>query len=588
MSTLPVTSSPAHAWMRALELTSLIPKQRHRTLPVAIEQMAEIRGEAPALLSDRASMTYVQLAQRIRKYARWAIAQDLGKGDVVCLLAENQPEYLACWLGLVSSGVVVSLLNTSLAGTSLAHSIRIVSPKMILADSVHTTVIESALPHMAETARPSVREMPPLGLEGCSAHSFPPGERDDVGIDDLALYIYTSGTTGLPKAARITHARLLQWAYWFSGLMRIGSADRTYNCLPMYHSVGGAQVPGAMLLAGASVVIRPKFSATAFWEEVVRWDCTLFQYIGELCRYLLATPPSLWERRHRLRLACGNGLAPAIWTQFQDRFAIPHILEFYASTEGNVSLFNVEGRPGAVGHVPRYLAHRFAPPLVQSDPETHEPVRGSDGFCIRCEQGRTGEALGRYHAGQSSGRDFDGYTDEEASKDKLLRNVFEPGDAWFRTGDMFRRDEAGFYYFVDRIGDTFRRKGENVATAEVAACLSRVPGVRHAVVYGVTVPQVEGRIGMAALVVDSGFALPALQQEISENLPSHARPVFLRIQEKPKLTGTWKYSKAELIKEGFDPGIIGDPLFLDLPGSSGYVPLDADVYRSLQTGTILL
>ncbi len=334
-------------------------------------------------------------------------------------------------------------------------------------------------------------------------------------IEDRALYIYTSGTTGLPKAANVSHARVMQWSHWFAGMMGAQSTDRMYNCLPMYHSVGGVQVPGATLVAGGTVVIREKFSASQFWNDIVRWDCTMFQYIGELCRYLLHAPPSPNESAHRIRMACGNGLAPEIWDDFKDRFRIPQILEFYASTEGGVSLFNVEGKRGAIGHIPAYLAHRFSPALVLFDVETGEPVRNEQGFCIRCAPNEIGEAIGKVVDDPSNiGSRFEGYTNQEASEKKILRNVFEPGDAWVRTGDLMRKDEKGFFYFVDRIGDTFRWKGENVATSEVSEAICAFPGVKHANVYGVAIPGTEGRVGMATLVAEHRIWISPVSRSI--------------------------------------------------------------------------
>ena len=294
---------------------------------------------------------------------------------------------------------------------------------------------------------------------------------------DRALYIYTSGTTGLPKAANVSHFRLMQWSHWFAGMMDTRPNDRMYNCLPMYHSIGGVVAIGAPLVNGGSVVIRERFSASHFWDDVVEWNCTLFQYIGELCRYLVNSPPHPREAEHRLRLCCGNGLRPDVWEEFKRRFRIPQILEFYAATEGNFSLYNCEGKPGAIGRIPSFLAHRFPMALVKFDIETGEPIRNEEGFCIRCSANEVGEAIGKIlDGGSSPGSRFEGYTDKEASDRKILRNVFMNGDAWFRTGDLMRRDENGYFYFVDRVGDTFRWKGENVSTTEVADDDLRVPG----------------------------------------------------------------------------------------------------------------
>ncbi len=589
----------AKAWLRALELTAPIARERARTLPLVVEEVAARQPEAPALLSDEETLSYGALARRARQYARWAHAQGLHKGDVVCLLMPNRPEYMAVWLGLTRVGVVVALLNTNLLGASLAHSIQAVAPVRIVADSRLVKTLAGALTHLEAPVAVSEASTP-RDLSGASGYEaldltiYPdepllPNEQPSITIDDLALYIYTSGTTGLPKAARVTHARLMQWSHWFAGMMEVTAADRTYNCLPMYHSVGGVQATGALLVAGGSVVVRERFSASVFFDDIRRWQCTLFQYIGELCRYLLHAPPSPDEGRHQLRLACGNGLAPAVWQPFQERYRIPRILEFYAATEGSVSLYNVEGRPGAIGRVPSYLAHRLAPALVRFDAEAGAPARNAEGRCIRCEPGEPGEALGRVVDDPAAlGSRFDGYANVEASEKKVLRDVFASGDRWFRTGDLLRKDADGYFYFCDRIGDTFRRKGENVAASEVAAALCAFQGIEHASVYGVAVPHVEGRVGMAALVASSALDLARLREHLLGTLPAYARPLFLRIQREVPLTGTWKYSKTTMLREGYDPHRIGDPLYLDHPEACAFVPLDGRLYEKVQSGGLRL
>jgi fatty-acyl-CoA synthase len=595
---VPTGISPAKAWLRALELTAPIPRNPHRILPVVIEEVAARMGDAPALLSDRESFTYNALVQRANQYARWALEQGLAKGDVVCLLMTNRPEYFAIWLGVTSVGVVVSLLNTNLVGSSLAHCIRIVSPKHIIASAEFVDTLTDVLPQLDLSPavwthgqdRASLSHSAPgieQGIARCSGEPLSASEQHTPAIDDLALYIYTSGTTGLPKAARVSHARTMQWSHWFAGMMDVQPIDRMYNCLPMYHSVGGVQTIGAMLATGGSVVVREKFSASHFWTDVAHWDCTLFQYIGELCRYLLHTASSDDETLHRIRLACGNGLAPEIWDTFKDRFRIPQILEFYAATEGSVSLFNIQGKRGAIGHIPSYLTHRFSPLLVSTAIETGEPARNAQGFCIPCAPNQPGEALGKVIDDPSNlGSRFEGYASTEASEKKILRNVLAPGDAWFRTGDLMRKDEKGYYYFIDRIGDTFRRKGENVATSEVAEVLGRFPGVLHANVYGVAVPGVEGRVGMAAVSTDRELNLDGLREHLSRCLPFYAKPVFLRIRNQVNLTGTFKYSKTELVREGYDPDACADPLYFD--NAEKFVPLDNNLYQRIQSGEFRL
>jgi fatty-acyl-CoA synthase len=588
------SGSASKAWLRALELTAAIPRNRDRVLATVIGEMAERSGSAPALLSDRECLTYSGLTARSNQYARWALERGLGKGEVVCLLMTNRPEFFAIWLGITSVGGVAALLNTNLVGPSLAHCINVVRPKHLIVAAEFVAPLATALPGLTESPAiwthgiddPSFHRID-VDINRQSGEVLGKDERRLPTIEDRALYIFTSGTTGLPKAANISHARVMQWSHWFAGMMDVQPADRMYNCLPMYHSVGGVQATGATLVGGGSVVIREKFSASQFWSDVIRWDCTLFQYIGEFCRYLLHANPSPNALNHRIRMACGNGMAPEVWEEFKDRFKIPRILEFYAATEGGISLFNVEGKCGAIGRIPPYLAHRFSPALVQFDVDKGEPARNECGFCIRCGPNETGEALGKIVDGPSNlGSRFEGYTDSQASEKKILRNVFEAGDSWVRTGDLMRKDEKGFYYFVDRVGDTFRWKGENVATSEVSEAICSFPGMVHANVYGVAIPGKEGRAGMAVLVTEGEIDLPAFRNHLMNRLPSYARPLFLRIQDEIEVTGTFKYSKTDLARQGYDPDTHTDVIYFDNPETQAFTRLDKVLYESIQAGKI--
>jgi fatty-acyl-CoA synthase len=583
--------STAKAWLRAMELTAPISGNPARILPTVVAELAASLGDAPAMLSSRECMTYRSLSDRLNQYARWALGQGLIKGEVVGLLMTNRPEYLAVWLGITSVGGVVALLNTNLVGASLAHCIDAVSPRHLIVSEEFVDTAVEVMPDLAQVPtiwthgidHPWFQRID-VEIQRASRESLEPRERRLVNIADRALYIYTSGTTGLPKAAMVSHGRVMQWSHWFAGMMGPQSGDRIYDCLPMYHSVGGVQVPGATIVSGASLVIREKFSATKFWDDIVDWDCTMFQYIGELCRYLLNSPSSLNESKHRIRLACGNGLALDIWERFRDRFKLPRILEFYASTEGAVSLFNVEGKPGAIGRIPSYLPHRRAVALVHCDIETGEALRNDQGFCIPCTPNQSGEAIGKLV--DDPGTRFEGYADQAASQKKILRDVFERGDAWVRTGDLLRKDEKGYFYFVDRIGDTFRWKGENVATTEVSEAISSFPGVEHATVYGVTIPSTDGRVGMATLVISQELDLAGLRKHLMNRLPAYARPLFLRIRNSIEVTGTFKYSKTDLADQGYDPVPCTDYLYFDNPASQAYVPLDKQLYDLIQVGHV--
>ena len=587
-------NSVAKDWLRALEMTAPISANPQRILPRIIEALAEKGPDVPALLSARESMNYGRLVESANRYARWTRESGLEKGDIVGLMMPNRPEYMAIWLGLTSVGVVVALLNTQLRGHSLAHCIDLVAPRHIIVAAELVDQFRSAMDQLQ--FRPKVwsdgtGEFAAIdqALQQFSGDPLTSNESPQVTIADRALLIYTSGTTGLPKAAQVSHRRLLEWSFWFAGLMDTGPDDRMYNCLPMYHSVGGIVAPGAVLVRGGSVVIRDKFSAQQFWNDVVEWDCTLVQYIGELCRYLLNAPADAREQAHRVRLCCGNGLAGDVWEKFRHRFAIPRILEFYASTEGNVSLYNVEGKIGAIGRVPSFLAHRFPLALVRFDSAAGEPLRDEQGFCVRCAKNEVGEAIGRIPSGSSHpGSRFEGYTSDAESERKILRDVFERGDAWYRTGDLMRIDESGYFYFMDRIGDTFRWKGENVASSEVAAAMTAFSGIIEASVYGVHLPASEGAAGMATIVANKALDLLQLREHLARRLPNYARPVFLRITDKIEPTPTFKHTKIDLRREGYNPCSTSDPIYFDHPGEQAFIRLDRALYDQISAGKVRL
>jgi fatty-acyl-CoA synthase len=585
-------STVSRAWLRALELTSTIPRQRQRVLPAVVDQLGNQLGDKLALLSDRECLTYNELAGRARRYARWALEQCVSKGDVVGLLMPNRPEYLAIWLGITRVGGVVSLLNTNLAGQSLAHCIQAASAKHLIVAAELADEVNAALPHLAAPLQVWIHgchEGIDKRIESIADGPLKAEELREITIDDRALYIYTSGSTGMPKAVNVSHARVMQWGLWFAGMMETQQSDRLYSCLPMYHSVGGVLAPGAMLAAGCSLVVREKFSASQFWSDIIRWECTAFQYIGELCRYLLHTPSTASETGHRLRIACGNGLSASVWEAFQKRFRIPQILEFYAATEGGLSLFNAQGKPGAIGHIPPYLAHRFAPALVAFDFDNGQPIRNANGFCIGCDVNEPGEALVKVQNDPASaGSRFEGYTNAAESEKRILRNVFAANDAWVRTGDLIRKDEKGFFYFVDRVGDTFRWKGENVATSDVAQELCTFKGILHASVYGVAIPGTEGRAGMAAIVCEGELDLSALHRHLADRLPAYACPLFLRLCQQAELTGTFKYTKTDLVRQGFNPTQCADPLYFNHPERRAFARVDTPLYDSILAGGIRL
>jgi fatty-acyl-CoA synthase len=564
-----------------------------RTIVDIVEAQARATPHAPAIYYLDDVMSYGALDARANVYGQWAVAQGLKRGDCVALFMESRPDFLCCWLGLFKAGLSVALINTNQRGQALAHSIEIVGAKHVIAGAELADSLAEADSFF--TARPSCwvqggaqGQVQDLDAALAIASTAPMGKaaRQGITTKDRAFFIYTSGTTGLPKAANFSHMRLLFMMTGFIGALNPTPRDRVYNPLPLYHATGGVCAVGIAFLSGGAVILKRKFSLNDFWSDIHKYDATLFVYIGELCRWLLNAPPGPHERDHRIRAITGNGLRPEIWERFQDRFAIPRIVEFYGATEGNVSMLNYDGTMGSVGRVPDYLEWLLPTRVVRFDVEREAPVRGPDGLCIECGPDEAGEALGRISA--RAGRNFEGYTKAADTEKKILRDVFTKGDAWFRTGDLMRRDAHGYFYFIDRIGDTFRWKGENVATSEVAEALSAVPGIREASIYGVQVPGTDGRAGMAALVVDGGFDITSLAERLEGHLAPYARPVFLRLQPQIEVTGTFKQRKVDLVREGFDPSTIPDPLYWFDPATRRYERLDATHYADIAEDRVKL
>jgi fatty-acyl-CoA synthase len=548
--------------------------------------------ERPALSFEGKTLTYGEMDALANRYAHWAEDAGLRRGDVVALLMPNRLDYAPIWYGLSKVGVAAALINNQLTSDALVHCLNVSGASHCLVDAETWPALEAVrerLDHhglQAWTLGEATGDLRDLNqsLRSCSSLRPDRSRRSGLTAKETALYIFTSGTTGLPKAARITHMRAQLYMRGFAGATNAKPDDRIYIALPFYHATGGLCAVGAALLNGGSVVIRKHFSASAFWTDLAQEGCTMFVYIGELGRYLVNQAPGPEERRHRLRLAFGNGLRPDVWEKMIERFAIPRILEFYGSTEGNVSMFNFDGRVGAVGRAPNWLRFAFNVRLVRFDVETETPVRGPDGHCVEAATNEAGECLGQIK--QDARTAYVGYVDKAASEKKVLRDAFAPGDAWFRTGDLLRKDAEGYFFFVDRIGDTFRWKGENVSTSEVASVLAEAPGVKEANVYGVKVGDLDGRAGMAGLVASEDFDPKAAYAFIAQRLPPYAQPVFLRLLPEIAVTGTFKYRKVDLVAEGFDPGVVRDPLFLR--GERGYQKLTRQLYAKIMTDELRL
>lgn len=559
-----------------------------------IESRIDKFGSNIAFIEDDRQWTYDEFESYANKVAGWAQNQDIKAGDTVAIFVRNRLEYVALWFGLSKIAAIPALLNFQLSGSALAHCVNISEAKHMILDHEMADQWDAA----KENVTVDLKVWSAFG-ESEDYESFDAALLDVVpnrpskslrkGLKagGMAMKMFTSGTTGLPKAAKVTHVRAQNYMRGMGAGAHSGPNDRMMMVLPMYHATGGLVGVGSALSYGGAVIVQPKFSATKFWDEAVRHGATQFTYVGELCRFLLSTPAHPLEREHKIRWAMGNGLRPEVWEGFVNRFDIPHVIEFYGATEGNVSLINVDGPIGAVGRVPDYLKFKFNIDIVRFDVDTEENPRGADGFCIRTDPDEVGEMIGEIRTDDPRFR-FDGYENEQATKKKILRNVFKKGDAWFRTGDLMRRDKLGYYYFVDRIGDTYRWKAENVATGEVAAVMSKYEGITQANVYGVSVPGHDGRAGMASLVSETDIDLEKLKAIVDAELPLYARPVFLRLSKESDTTSTFKFKKTNLVKAGYNPANISDPLYYADSVSGTYLPIDKTIFEQINSGEIRL
>jgi len=573
--------------IRTLARVRSISAKSTRLICDDLETAVDRWRDRPAISFEGQTISYGELDALANRFAHWALEEGIGRGQTVAVFLPNRIEYLAAWYGLTKVGVVAALVGSELAGHALVHCLAICGARHCLIDARTADAFADVGGQLDPSIRgwrldpPPGETAPPGLIEGRAVERPSRAGRSGITADQTALLIFTSGTTGLPKAARITHMRAQLYMRGFAGATGARASDRLYLALPLHHATGGLCAMGAALLNGASVALRRSFSASRFWGEVDAEGATMFVYIGELCRYLANQPAGPQERRHRLRLAFGNGLRPDVWAVLEGRFGVPRVLEFYGSTEGNVSMFNFDGRLGAIGRAPRWLPGVLNAALVRLDVESETPIRGADGLCVRAGDGEVGECLGRI-AHDARGA-YSGYVDRAATDNKVLRDVFAPGDRWFATGDLMRQDAAGYFYFVDRVGDTFRWKGENVSTGEVAQSLLAAPGVIEANVYGVVVGGLDGRAGMAALVARDGLDLAALAARIDADLPPYARPIFLRLLPRLDTTATFKPRKAELVADGFDPALAKGPLFFR-NHAGAFVALTPELHARIISG----
>ena len=563
------------------------------TLADAVEDAIDGHRERTFISFEGKDTTYAEFEARANQFAHWGQSVGLKAGDTVALFMENRPDYIAFWAGMAKVAVRTALINYNLSGAGLAHCVKIVDCKAIVMNPELAPQFASARGQVETPLGAFVLGGPADGLvqidgvvDRAAKTRLDRSGRAGVKGGDVALYIYTSGTTGLPKAAKISGVRARGLMRVFKDATQASRDERILLTLPLYHATGGMCGVGTALNAGACIVLQRKFSASQFWQEAIDSHATMLVYIGELGRYLMNQPQSALERSHKITKGFGNGLRADVWAEFVERTGIKRLVEFYGSTEGNVNFFNLDGKIGAVGRIPRLLRGRLPARILRFDVETEQPVRGPDGLCIEAGVDEIGEAVGPIT--KETRQRFDGYNDEKQSQKKILTDVFAKGDRWFRTGDLMKMDADQYIYFVDRVGDTFRWKGENVSTSEVEIAISSMPGVKHAIVYGVAVPGQDGRAGMAAITPKEGVDLAALYAHLTSNLPAYARPAFVRFQDEVETTGTLKYRKVDLVKEGFDPMNTSDPLFVADVANKSYSPITADVLRDVLSGKMRL
>ncbi len=561
-----------------------------------VEATADKYPEHTAIIFEGRELTWREFNEEANRYAGALRGAGLKRGDTVSLMLENRIEYLAILVALNKLGATAALINTNLTGAPLVHCIQITDSSMIVFGEERLDAIAAVRKDPALQGVAGYLFVPDAGELACPAWASDlveqaadedygnPADTARMTLGDTALYIFTSGTTGLPKAAVLSNRRYLLTAASSSKAgLRCDVNDCIYLCLPLYHGTGLFLGVGAAFCTGASMFIRRKFSASNFLPEVREHGATCFIYIGELCRYLLNTPRKADDYKNPLATIMGNGLRPDVWHEFKERFGISRISEFYGSSEGNVAFLNFLNKDCTVGATTLPIA------LVQYDVDADEIVRDRRGHCIKVASGEPGLLLGKITPMTS----FEGYTSKEATEKKILRNVFKRGDAWFNTGDLLKTVDVGFamglahYQFVDRVGDTFRWKSENVSTNEVGEIINGHPQIAFCNVYGVEIPGADGRAGMAALALAEGVQdldLASFSAHVCNSLPAYARPIFLRIQRELDTTGTFKLVKGELRKEAYDLQLVKDAVYVMKPGSSRYERLEPAFAAEISSG----
>lgn len=558
-----------------------------------IERNARLYPQNTAILFEGKTLNWFQFNQLVNRYADMFKARGITHGDSVAVMMENRIELLASAIGLNKLGAIAGLLNTNLRGEALTHCVNSVSAKKFVVgeemlDAVNEIRSELALKNdtgdyiyiadSGEVVCPDWCFNFTKILDTFSTEN--PAETAGVTLNDPCFYIFTSGTTGLPKAAVMSHGR---WYKAANGFGRVGShikqSDRFYITLPLYHNNALTLAFGSAAMVGASVYLRRKFSASQFWNDTREHNVTAFIYIGELCRYLLLQPEKPDDGDNPVVKCLGNGLRPELWMEFKNRFKINRICEFYALSEGNSAFTNLLNKDKTFG------ACLSPYTVVNYDIHNDEIIFNNSGYCIPTTKGETGLLLTEITTADA----YDGYTDKKASDNRVLHNVLKQGDRYFNTGDLIKQVDVGFsfglphYQFVDRVGDTFRWKGENVSTSEVELAINQHSDIEYSNVYGVTVPGCDGRAGMAAIKLKNETFDPiSFAQSIDQQLPVYARPLFIRLLNEMEITGTFKLKKGTLKKEGFDPNQVTEQVLVRMPGSQGFEPLADQLYQQIE------
>lgn len=556
-----------------------------------LEENAKKFPDNPAVKSTEAYLSWREYNEAVNRWANFFISKGIKKGDVACIFLENRPELLIVYSAMAKIGVVNSMINTNLRHDALKHCLTLHPARVHIIGEEVIDAFEKIKDDLDLRTAQEFYFLPDKGqkpipdgfinLNDAAADSpvTNPTTTSDVKPADPIAYVFTSGTTGgLPKAAIINHGRLVKSKYVNGKIvLNMKSNDTIYIPLPFFHTNALALSWPTVFANGAAVAIRRKFSVSNFWSDITKYNATSWCYVGELCRYLMNQPPQSNDRDNSLIKIIGNGLQPDIWHAFKNRFDISKIYEIYGAAESNLYFVNLLNLDCTVGRC------RLPYAIVKYDADEESAIRDKNGFMQRVEVGQTGLLLGEI----SEVNPFVGYTSQEATASKIMHDVFTKGDEWFDTGDLIRDIGYSHIQFVDRIGDTFRWKGENVSTTEVEAVANTLSQISLSTVYGVKMPGGEGRAGMIAIIPECNlddFDLKALGEHFQHNLPSYAVPKFVRFNNSLECTPTHKIKKVALKRDGFNPARTNDLLYVMLPGELEYQPLTTEIYGNIMDG----